>query len=326
MTSKMRILQELEKKRGENVSGEELAGMVGISRAGIWKAVNELKKEGYHITAVTNKGYCLCSDNDILSSEGIRPHLFDRTAADHIMTYKTLESTNKTAKELAAQGAQSGTVILSEHQSSGRGRMGRGFFSPANSGIYMSVILRLGVKASDAVLITTAASVAVAKAIEEVTGIYAEIKWVNDLYVEGKKICGILTEAVTDFESGNIEFIVLGIGINFATKSAEFPTEILDKAGSLYYEDPPNGVSRNRLAAHVINHVLRLEDDITSKSFLEEYKKRSFVLGKPIKVIKPNETRLAKAVDVDSNGGLVVEYENGEIDTLSSGEISIRTQ
>ena len=187
MSSKSKILQILEKNRETYVSGEELAQQLQISRSAIWKAISELKKEGYQIISVTNKGYCLSDETDVISAEGIGPHL-TYGSQDMIHVFKTVDSTNLVAKKMALEQAPHGTVVLSEEQTAGRGRMGRSFHSPAGSGIYMSFILRPNLISNDAVLITTAASVAVARAIEEVTQIHTGIKWVNDIYINGKRI------------------------------------------------------------------------------------------------------------------------------------------
>ena len=284
MSSKSNILQILEKNRGTYVSGEELAQQLQISRSAIWKAISELKKEGYQIISVTNKGYCLSDETDVISAEGIGPYLTNGSQ-DMIYVFKTVDSTNLVAKKMALEQAPHGTVVLAEEQTAGRGRMGRSFHSPAGSGIYMSFILRPNLTSNDAVLITTAASVAVARAIEEVTHIRTGIKWVNDVYMNGKKICGILTEALTDFESGGIESIILGIGINFSTAVSSFPENIQQKVDSLFHEKPA-GITRNQIAAAVINHVLCLCNQLQDRSFIAEYKARSIVLGKDIEVIQ----------------------------------------
>ena len=201
--------------------------------------------------------------------------------------------------------------------------MGRSFHSPAGSGIYMSLILRPNLTSNDAVLITTAASVAVARAIEEVTHICAGIKWVNDIYINGKKICGILTEALTDFESGGIESIILGIGINFTTAVSAFPEEIQQKADSLFHEKPA-GITRNQIAVAVINHVLSVCEHLQNRSFISEYRQRSIVLGKNIEVIQGTKSEKATAIDIDENGGLIIKKQDGAVTSLHSGEISIK--
>ena len=335
MSTKGNVLKALEENKGATVSGEDLAARLNLSRAAIWKAIQELRKEGHHIDAITNKGYSLAQDSDLLSVEGILPYVKENFMAARIHVFKTLDSTNLTAKKMALDGAAAGTVVIAEEQTKGRGRMGRSFYSPSSSGIYISFILAPLFDAAKSVLITTAASVAVCKAIEKVTGISCKIKWVNDIYLEEKKICGILTEAVTDFESGHIEYIVLGIGINYSTAHEAFPKELSGIAGSLF-EEPlaDSGISRNHLIAEIINQVLEINERLESRDFIQEYKKRSFVLGKEILIIprvRPDQERdltegvPATAVDIDGDGGLVVQYPDGSVQTLNSGEISIRT-
>jgi len=335
MSTRGNVLKALEENIGVTVSGEELANRLNLSRAAIWKAIQELRKEGYSIDAITNKGYCLAQDSDVLSVEGILPHVTEKSMmADRIHVFKSLESTNLTAKKMALDGALPGTVVIAEEQTKGRGRMGRSFHSPPAGGIYMSFILEPRFDVVKSVLITTAASVAVCKAIEKVTGISCQIKWVNDVYMGAKKICGILTEAVTDFESGHIDYIVLGIGINYSTSRSAFPKELSGIAGALFENTAGDGISRNRLIAEVINHVLEINEKLESREFIEDYKRRSFVLGKDILIIPTTgldkERNLAEgisaaAVDIDGDGGLVVRYQDGSVGTLNSGEISIRT-
>lgn len=335
MSTRGSVLKALEENKGETVSGEELANSLSISRAAVWKAIQELRREGYRICAITNKGYSLAPDSDVLSVEGILPCVEDYSIADRIHVFKSLESTNLTAKKMALDGAPPGTVVIAEEQTKGRGRMGRSFFSPPAGGIYMTFLLEPRFDAAKAVLITTAASVAVCRAIEKVTGIECRIKWVNDIYKDNKKICGILTEAVTDFESGHIDHIVLGIGINYSTGSDAYPQDLTGIAGSLYDGACPAGdISRNRLIAELINQVLKINENLESRKFIDEYRKRSFVLGKEIRIIPAaslGEERdtaggvPAVAEDIDSDGGLVVRYPDGSVQTLNSGEISIRT-
>lgn len=323
MGAKHEVLKALEQHRGQTISGEKLADKLNISRNAVWKAIQQLRKEGYEISAATNKGYSLSDDNDWLSSEGIGLYL--QKSDLQIYTHKTMESTNITAKKLALEGAKHGTVILSEEQTRGRGRRGRSFFSPTNSGIYMSIILRPQTTVENSLLITVAASVAVARAIEAITGIYAQIKWVNDIFVKEKKVCGILTEAVTDFESGGIEYVVVGIGLNFTTKQSAFPPEISELAGSLF-EENSKGVSRNHLVAEIINNLLALVDRLTDREFMAEYKSRSLLLQKDIQIVEngrstDGRSTNARVLDIDENGFLVVKYPDGTIAKLNSGEV-----
>ena len=321
MSAKQRILERLEQCRGQSVSGAALAEELGVSRTAVWKAVRSLQKDGYLIDAVRNKGYLLRQENDKLSLEGIKPYLDDPDMIGRIAIYDTLASTNLTAKKLALDGAPSGTAVLANTQTQGRGRLGRSFYSPPDAGLYFSQILRPSIPAEDSVLITTAASVAVCRAIESVTGLYPLIKWVNDIYLDGKKICGILTEAVTNIESGEIASVVIGIGINVS--AAAFPPELSAVAGALY-QTRPAAVSRNRLAAGLFNQLQHLPEMVQSRSYLPEYRQRSLVLGKRIRILGQAE-QLADVLDIDSDGGLVVRLlADGRRAVLKSGEISIR--
>ncbi|MCR4943324.1 MAG: biotin--[acetyl-CoA-carboxylase] ligase [Clostridium sp.] len=323
MSIKSDILREFEKSKGQIISGSKLAKELNVSRTSVWKHIEDLRKEGYEINAVTNKGYSLSDKTDLLSAEGILSYLNEDYSDVKVSYYKELESTNKTAKELALKGEKHGTVIVSEKQTAGRGRMGRNFFSPGNTGIYMSIILKPELSVSDSVLITTAASVAVCRAIEKVTGINAKIKWINDIVLNNKKICGILTEASTDFESGTVSYIILGMGINFKTPEEGFPEDIKDKATSLFDESKCN-ISRNELCAEIIKQVLSIIDNLKSQTFIAEYKERSIVLNQNITFIRNGISTKGKAIDINDDGSLVVQKEDKKITILNSGEISIR--
>ena len=237
MSVKNEILHILESNKGSNISGQELADILSVSRTAVWKAINLLKDEGYPIEAASNKGYSLSVSSDFLSSEGIRLFLNEEYKNIPITVYKTIESTNSEAKLLAVQNAEHGTIVVSEEQTKGRGRFGRDFFSPSDSGIYMSIILKPKLNMENAVLITTAAAVAICDAIEKFTNKVSRIKWVNDIFIGDRKVCGILTEAVTNFESGMMESVIVGIGINVKTKNEDFPLELQDTAGSIFNDD-----------------------------------------------------------------------------------------
>lgn len=320
---KDRVLLILEENKGATISGEALARALNVSRAAVWKAIKSLQEEGYEITAGTNRGYCLDSNSDVLSMQGIKSYMSTAPLAD-LYVFDTIDSTNNEAKRLAMNGALHGTCIVANHQSEGRGRLGRSFYAPAKSGIYLSIILRPKFDMSKATLLTTMAAVATADAISQVCGIDPDIKWVNDLYYMGKKICGILTEAVTNFETGLIDSIVIGIGINCAPPKEEIPSDLKGIIGFI-----PGSFSfyRNQLAAEVINHVLELFEDVETGEFIEEYKKRSLIIGKPITVYKngsDGKPVKAQALDIDDCGCLIVQYDDGTKETLSGGEVSIR--
>ncbi len=321
MSVKNDVLHMLEQNKGKNISGQELAEKLGVSRTAVWKAINSLKEDGFFIEGVSNKGYSLAVSSDLLSSEGIRLYLNDRYKEIPIKVYKSINSTNTEAKLMIMNNAVHGTVILSEEQLSGKGRMGRNFYSPSESGIYMSVILKPNLNMSDSVLITTAAAVAVSLAIEKVTGVITQIKWVNDIYLNDKKICGILTEAVTDMESGTINSVVVGIGLNVKTES--FPENIEYAAGSILKMDD-NKFIRNQLSAEIINNVLSILNDIPNRKFIEIYKERSMILGERVRYCKDNQWFEGYAQDIDSNGALIVFHDDGHKEILNSGEITVR--
>ncbi len=323
MNTKNKILTLLEKNRGESLSGEEIAKMFDISRNAVWKAVNSLRKEGYNISSANNRGYALQHDNNILSVAGILPFIKNQDAASKIHIYKSVESTNKIAKEMAINGSEHGIIIIADTQTSGKGRYGRRFYSPPGTGLYMSLVFRTEVlRFPNPSLITTSIALAVCSAIQAVSGKQAKIKWINDIYLDDQKICGILTEAVADLESGNIEWIVVGIGINVSSQAEDFPEELRQIAGSIY----PNGTEgaiRNQLAAEIINRCLDLKTWQDDESMYKEYRERSTLLGRRITVTVPNETYEATAIDIDINGHLIIRKDSGEVIGLSSGKVSI---
>lgn len=323
MSVKQEVLKTLEENRGEFFSGEELAGRLKVSRAAVWKATKALETMGHEIIAVPNRGYCLAKASDVLSIEGIKTFLNKEKESLQIEVREETGSTNQDAKLAAANGAPHGSVFIANKQTAGRGRRGRNFVSMQGSGIYMSIILKPSLTASDAIYITTAASVAVYRAIKNVTKMETQIKWVNDLYYKGKKVCGILTEAVTNCETGLIESIILGIGINFNIQAEQIPSDLKDIAGALYYGDT-GGVNRNQLIAEILSQVLQVCMDSDNREFLKDYRENSMVLGKEINILGLSEPKKAIAIGIDDNGGLIVEYENKMIETIHTGEVSIR--
>lgn len=322
MSVKSEILHILESNKGRNISGQELADMLNVSRTAVWKAINLLKNEGYLIETVPNKGYSLSASSDILSSEGIRLYLNEEFKNIPITVFKTIGSTNSEAKLLAVKNAQHGTTIIAEEQINGRGRFGRNFFSPSDSGIYMSIILKPHLNIANSVLITTAAAVAVCQSIDKFTDDTPQIKWVNDIFINGKKVCGILTEAVTNFESGMMDSVVVGIGINVKTKNKDFPQELQNTAGSIF--DDKNNFIRNQLTAEIINNILTISKDLEDKKFMQTYKQRSMILGEHILYKRDNEWHEGYALDIDDCGGLIVYTGDGQKITLNSGEVSIK--
>jgi len=324
MSTKTQILALLEGDRGQSISGEYIAERLNISRSAVWKSIKELEKAGYKIKAVTNKGYCLCEDNDIISIQGILPYLSNKDFSEKIFVYDSLESTNKNAKEMAISGAEHGSVIIADNQTAGRGRYDRKFFSPPGHGIYMSLIIHPSrMWFETPTLLTIFAAVSVCEAIESITDKKPQVKWVNDIFLERKKICGILTEAVLDLESGNIQWIVIGIGLNFSTPSTNFPEELQKIAGSVFADENPT-TTRNQLIAEIVNRMILPEKRCSEKRIIEKYRQRLMMIGKKVTVSGLGEPYEAIALDIDELGGLVVKKDSGEITSLSAGEISVR--
>ena len=324
MSTKLRILALLEQQDGKSISGQTLADALSLSRTSVWKGIKALQEEGYIIEAVTNKGYRLSSKSDILSIETIRLYLQPTLQSFPIYAFKTIDSTNNEARKIALKDPINQGLVLSEEQTKGRGRMGKTFYSPNQTGVYMSFFLKPNLDMADAPLVTTATAVAVCLAIEKLTAKKPQIKWVNDIYLDGTKICGILTEAVSDFESGKIETLIVGIGLNVKEPLTGFPAELDTIAGSLISSKETENINRNRLIAEIANQFDGLYQTIEERSFLEDYKKRCFVMGKKITFKERKQEFEAIPIDIDPQGGLVVQMADGQKRTLSYGEISIK--
>lgn len=322
MSVKERLLPLLQTCSGNFLSGEDAAKLLGVSRNAVWKAVSALKKEGYNIEAVTNRGYRLKDSGDILSPAEIEKNLTTLKGKLDIEVKETVTSTNALLKEKAALGAPEGTVLIALSQTAGRGRFTRKFFSPADSGIYMSILLRPRIPAESATLITTAVAVAVAEAAEKISGRKTGIKWVNDVLIDGKKICGILTEASLNIESGELDYAIPGIGLNIYEPENGFPDEIKNIAGAIL-EERGSG-NKSRLAAAVLESFFKYYKDISERTYLNSYRERCIVLGKQINVLSSDGTRPATALDIDENCRLRVKYSDGKEEILSSGEVSIK--
>ncbi|MDR3296265.1 MAG: biotin--[acetyl-CoA-carboxylase] ligase [Clostridiales Family XIII bacterium] len=319
-STKSELLKQLEDSGGAFVSGGTLAALLGISRAAVWKAAEDLRAEGYGIEAATRKGYRLTAGSDRLSLHGIAPYL-DSSLAGRIHIFDAVDSTNLTAREMLLSGAPPGTVILAEEQRRGRGRLGRDFFSPRTDSLYCSFILTPPAGFREAQMVTVAASVAVCWAAEKWTGCQCEIKWVNDIFVGGKKICGILTEASADLEGGGVESLILGVGVNINMGEADFPEALRAAAGALSL---PPGL-RCRFAAELIRQVFAFCDG-AGQPCIDEYRARSCVVGKNIYVIQGDQKKEAEAVGINDSGNLLVRYPDGRTETLYAGEISIRVR
>ncbi len=300
------VLDILSENFNQTVSGEKIAQMLNISRNAVWKQINQLKKQGIRIDTEKN-GYKLTED--VLCKSQIEKY----TSAD-VTVFDSLDSTNTYLKNNNKDYADK-TVVIARKQTSGRGRMGRTFISPER-GIYMSILIKKDIPAEQALSLTTVCGVAVALAIEKIAGKEAKIKWVNDIFVDGKKVCGILTEAGINVETSMIDYAVVGIGVNVYMPKSGIDSSIKDIAGYLLEE--MNG-NINLLAAEIINNFFRLYQ---STDYIEEYRKRSFLDGKNIEYVFEGETRNGKVIGVDEKCGLVVE-QDGKTETLRTGEVHI---
>lgn len=323
MTTKEKILEIFENNRNVYFSGEDIAQKLSLSRAAVWKAVKALQNSGYAIDAVKNKGYCLSDDTDIISVQGIKKYLRPEIIDMDINVFDSVESSNTVLKEKADNNAGEGYMIIANEQTSGRGRIGRVFFSPKDTGIYMSLLIKPdNFYSYQAVRITTIAAVAVCEAIEAVSGEKAEIKWVNDIFVKNKKVCGILTEGSFDMESGLMNYAVLGIGINVYEPEEGFPEDLKYVAGPVLHEHISD--AKNRIISNFLNSFYKYYHLENPLKYVEDYRKRSFVIGKEINIMSGNKSSRAVVLGIDDNCRLIVRYPDGREECCSSGEISIR--
>jgi len=324
MSTQSKVLAYLEKTKGQYCSGEKIAQTLSLSRNAIWKAVNALKEKGYIIASSPQKGYCLQKEGNLLTPESIALFLENPEMIEHVKVYKSLSSTNTFAKTCAAENAPHNSIIIAETQTNGRGRLGRTFYSPSKTGLYFSIILRPHIGIDQSLFITIAASLAVADAIESVFGIPLQIKWVNDLYYKNLKVAGILTEASTNCETGLMDYIVLGVGINlFQPESGAFPDDLKNIAGSLF--DKTQGENlRAQLAAALINHLTTLDFNASHSKIMQTYRERSLLIGKYVRAFTPAFEIFGKVIDFNEQGHLLLESDDHQIHTISSGEVSIR--
>ena len=304
------------------ISGEELARRLSVSRTAVWKAIGQLREAGYNIESVSNRGYRLLSESDVLSEEGIRRHLKHQEL--ELQVYKTITSTNTVLKALAAEGAPAGLALIAGEQTAGRGRMGRSFYSPADSGLYLSLLLRPNVSAVEATRLTACAAVAVAETIEELSGRPAQIKWVNDIFVDGRKVCGILTEASVDCENGMMHYVIIGLGVNTRVPAGDFPEELKGIAGAAFDADSIPEL-RCRLAAGILDRLATYTQNPGAPLVFEGYRSRSLVLGKQINILAPGRDPVpAEVLDLEEDYALLVRLPDGSTTRLNSGEVSVR--
>lgn len=319
MKIKGKVLSLLEGRQGECISGEEIAKKLGVTRNCIWRSINSLKEEGHKIISQSNTGYLLSSEEDVFSASRIE-HLSSNNIS--VVLIDDADSSNNVASELAKQGAPEGTVVVVKRQNAGKGRMGRSFISNEENGLYMSIILRPKIQASESVNITVACAVAVLEAIEELSGKKCSIKWVNDIYIGNKKVCGILTEGALNVESGCFDFAIVGIGINITPPENGFADEIKDIATSVYDGKAPNGF-KSALCALATDKFLHYYRSIENKSYIASYREHSNLIGESVCVYRGNDVVNGVVLDIDDNARLILKTEQGEV-AFSSGEARAR--
>ena len=321
--SQQRVLEALQAAEGAYLSGQELSRDLGISRAAVWKAVEVLRRQGYDIEARTGRGYRLVGAPDLLTQETVERYLI--RPRDNFRVLSETDSTNSACRRLALEGAPDGTVVLADCQTAGRGRRGRSFQSPAGKGLFLSILWRPDCAPEQLLPLTALSAVAVCRAIRQVCGAQAQIKWPNDLVLSGRKLAGILTEMALEGESGHVSHVVVGIGINVHQRLTDFDGEVAQIATSL---DLALGGSacRAQLAAALLEEmdILRREVLFAPEKWLAEYRAACLNIGKTVQLIWGEEREPAQALAVDDRYGLVVRHRDGRVETLRSGEVSVR--
>ena len=305
------------------ISGQELCNRFGVSRTAVWKAINQLKEAGYEIEAQQNKGYKLMAAPDLMTEAEIKSLMHTEWVAKEVLYFDTIDSTNTKAQELAEKGYPSGTLVVADKQESGKGRRGRSWVSPSGTGIFMTLMIKPDINPNNASMLTLVAALAVAKAITSVTGEEALIKWPNDIVVNGKKVCGILTEMNAQFDY--INHIVVGIGINVHNES--FPEEISQMASSLMIEAGGKRFHRAQIIAETMSYFEQYYDTFLKtqdlSALVRDYDKLLVNRNKSVRVLDPKEPFDGKAMGITPKGELIVDtWESRKL--VSSGEVSVR--
>ena len=305
------------------ISGQELCNRFGVSRTAVWKAINQLKEAGYEIEAQQNKGYKLMAAPDLMTEAEIKSLMHTDWVAKEVLYFDTIDSTNIKAQELAEKGYPSGTLVVADKQESGKGRRGRSWVSPSGTGIFMTLMIKPDINPNNASMLTLVAALAVAKAITSVTGEEAMIKWPNDIVVNGKKVCGILTEMNAQFDY--INHIVVGIGINVHNES--FPEEISQMASSLMIEAGGKRFHRAQIIAETMSYFEQYYDTFLKtqdlSALVREYDELLVNRNKSVRVLDPKEPFDGKAMGITPKGELIVDtWESRKL--VSSGEVSVR--
>lgn len=321
MTAKEEILHRL-RESGGYVSGAQLSGELGVTRAAVWKDIGLLRGEGYRIDSGTNRGYRLVSSPDRYSREEISAGLGTELLGKNIFCFETIDSTNEEAKRRALEGAPNGSVFISEEQTGGKGRLGRSFLSPPGTGMWFTVLLRPGALPVQVSATTLLAGLAVSGAVRDVTGCAAALKWPNDVVAGTRKLCGILTEMSAEMD--RVEFVAVGIGVNVNT--AEFPEELREKATSVLRETgkPVRRITLLQEILRRFERLLRENAEGLTPEFLAEYRSCCVTLGRQVKFVRGGTKLTGRAEDISPAGELIVRLQDGSRRTVFSGEVSVQ--
>ena len=334
MSTKKKVYGLLKNNMGSFISGQEMAEKIYVTRASVWKAIKALERDGYEIEAVTNKGYRLKHVIDSVDADVVAAKLIQNGLSFYVKYCEEVDSTNDEARRLA-QEMDDNIIVIAGAQTRGRGRRGREFYSPGGSGLYMSILVHTKEDDFNIATITGKAAVAVAKAIDKV--VYNDenktlIKWVNDIYLADHKVCGILSERYSSLEDGSNDYIIIGIGINVYEPREGFPKEIKNTAGFLISKENTVSVSGGRegllnsLAIAIVGNVFYYLNN--EKESIEIYRAKSnlinnYVMINSFKPEQPHSKRYAQVLGIADNYHLLIKYESGETDELSSGEVSV---
>lgn len=309
-------------RQGEYLSGESVSRELGVTRAAVWKAVDHLRRDGWEVESGTNRGYRLAKVPDLIT-EPVVSHFLPEGRHAPVYSFPELDSTITQGQRMVLAGIEPGAVILADRQTGGMGRMGRSFLSPGGVGIYLSYLLAPKCGGERLSLLTSCAGLAVCGAIRACTGLEPRIKWPNDIILDGRKVCGILTRLVSDGEDGSIGWAVIGIGINVGQES--FPEELAEKAVSIRM------MGKTVLRAELAAELIRRLDCIFAGSgwqegdpaLLTELRRLSCTLGQPVLVSSPTREERGEALDIGPDGSLLVRFPDG-VRAVSSGEVSVR--
>lgn len=323
--SREAVLSLLKNQPNEHLSGQAMSRTLGVSRAAIWKAIEGLRQQGYEIASSPNRGYRLTASPDQVREGELTGPLSGCVIGSTLLCLETVDSTNTEAKRRALDGAPHGLVILSEEQTGGRGRLGRAFQSPHGKGLYLTALLRPPLQPQEVVDFTAWVAVAVCDGIEACCGLRPNIKWTNDLVLDGKKLCGILTEMGLEGETRSLQYLIAGIGINCGHTPADFEEAVRPVATSLI-QSLGHPVRRSELAACVIRALDEMYRHFPQKkqTYLARYRADCITTGKRVQVITPAAWREAQALEIDDEFRLVVEYDDGTRQALAAGEVSVR--